>query len=199
MVQPLENQGLASPEENLAMKIKGIPKIAALVVSLAVLSGIAFAAQDRYTLKIPDGLAFSDFRGYDTWQTVAVSETDGSVKAILANPVMIAAYKQGIPGNGKPFPEGSKIVKIEWLKKKNPTSPYFVEIPDTLKTLAFIEKDSKRYPDTHGWAYAQWAYDPATDAFKPNAPLSASGHTCGYSCHSLVQKNDYIFTAYPRR
>ena len=102
-------------------------------------------------MKIPDGLAFSEFEGYDTWQTVAVSETEGSVKAILANPVMIAAYKEGIPGNGKPFPEGSKIVKIEWIKKKNPVSPYFVEIPDTLKTLAFIEKDSRRFPGTHGW------------------------------------------------
>jgi hypothetical protein len=107
------------------MKVKSIPIIA---VSLAVLGGVALAAQDRYTLQIPDGLAFSDFRGYDTWQSVAVSGTEGSVKAILANPVMIAAYKDGIPGNGKPFPEGSKIVKIEWTKEKNPVSPYFVDI-----------------------------------------------------------------------
>jgi hypothetical protein len=168
-------------------------------LSLAVVSGIAVAAQDRYSLKIPDGLAFSDFKGYDTWQTVAVSETQGSVKAILANPVMIAAYKAGIPDNGKPFPEGSKVVKIEWVKKQNPVSPYFVEIPDTLKTLAFIEKDSKRFPDTHGWAYAQWVYDPASATFKPNPPLSLTGHECGYACHTTVAAHDYIFTAYPVR
>jgi len=181
------------------MKAGNLSKIAIVALSVAALSGIAFAAQDRYTLKIPDGLAFSDFRGYDTWQTVAVSETETSLKAILANPAMIEAYKQGIPGNGKPFPEGAKIAKIEWAKKKNPESPYFVEVPDSLKTLAFIEKDSKRFPNTHGWAYAQWAYDPASDTFKPNAPLSASGHTCGYSCHSAVANKDYIFTAYPKR
>jgi hypothetical protein len=182
------------------MTSQRIPKIVTIAaVSLAVLGGIAFAAQDRYTLKIPDGLAFSEFRGYDTWQDVAVSETEGSVKAILANPVMINAYKEGIPDNGKPFPEGSRIVKIEWVKKKNPVAQYFVEIPDTLKSLSFIVKDSKRFPDTHGWAYAQFAYDPATDTFKPAAPLSLSGHECGYACHTVVASHDYIFSAYPKR
>jgi hypothetical protein len=39
---------------------------------------------------------------------------------IAANPIVIEAYKDGIPGNGKPFPEGSRMVKIEWSKKKNP-------------------------------------------------------------------------------
>ena len=136
-------------------------------VSLAVLSGLALAAQNRYTLRVPEGLTFSDIRGYDTWQNVAVSATEASIKAILANPVMIAAYKEGIPGNGKPFPEGSKIVKIEWIKTKNLVSPYFVEIPETLKTVSFIEKDSKKFPNTHGWAYVQLAYDPASDTFKP--------------------------------
>ncbi|HVZ91450.1 MAG TPA: cytochrome P460 family protein [Rhizomicrobium sp.] len=181
------------------MRTGNLFKVASITTTLAVLCGGALAAQDRFALKIPDGLSFSDFKGYDGWQTVAVSVTQDSVKAILANPIMIAAYKAGAPGNGKPFPEGSKIAKIEWSKEKNPVSPYFVEIPGTLKTLAFIEKDSKRFAATHGWAYAQWRYDPAKDAFAPNGPLSASGHTCGYACHSTVQKNDYIFTAYPKR
>jgi hypothetical protein len=181
------------------MTTRSIPNIVAVAVSIAVSGGIALAAQDRYALKIPDGLAFSDFKGYDTWRTVAVSETEASVKAILANPAMIAAYKQGIPGNGKAFPEGSKIVKIEWSKTKSAVSPYFVEIPENLKTLAFIEKDSKRFPDTHGWAYAQWAYDQASGTFQPAAPLSATGHACGYACHSTVSQRDYIFTAYPTR
>jgi hypothetical protein len=105
--------------------------------------------------------------------------------------------REGVPGNGKPFPEGSKLVKIEW-SQKNPGFPYFVMVPDTLKTVAFIVKDSKRFPDTHGWAYAQFAYDAASDTFKP-APLSLSGAECGYACHATVAAKDYIFTAYPRR
>ena len=70
----------------------------------------------------------------------------------MANDTMIQAYKDGVPGNGKTFPEGSKVVKIEWLKKVNTKAPYFVHVPDTLKSLSFIEKDSKRFPNTHGWA-----------------------------------------------
>ena len=168
------------------------------VVPLVVVGGLALAAQDRYSLRIPDGLAWSDFRGYETWQDVAVSQTETSLKVIAANDAMINAYRDGAPDNGKLFPDGSKITKIEWSFKKNTASPYFVNIPDTLKTVSFIEKDTKRFPNTHGWAYAQWAYDAATDTFKPS-DLSASGAECGYACHTTAAAKDYIFTAYPKR
>ena len=178
---------------------KGIKAIAISVVTLvAIGGGLALAAQDRYTLKIPDGLSFSEFKGYETWQDVAVSQTETSLKVIAANDAMIGAYRDGVPGNGKLFPDGSKVTKIEWAFKKNPASPYFVNVPTTLKTLSFIEKDIKQFPQTHGWAYAQWAYDPATDTFKPSQ-LSASGAQCGYACHTMVSAQDYIFTAYPKR
>ena len=178
---------------------KSLPAIGIIMASLAALGGVAVAAQDRNALTIPDGLAFSEFAGYENWQTVAVSETETSIKAILANPAMIEAYRQGIPGNGKPFPEGARSVKIEWVKKKNSVSPYFVEVPDTLKSLAFMVKDTKRFPANHGWAFAAWENDPATDTLKPEAPLSTTGHECGYACHTAVAKSDYVFTAYPRR
>jgi hypothetical protein len=168
------------------------------VVPLVVVGSLALAAQDRYALIIPDGLAWSEFRGYETWQDVAVSQTETSIKVIAANDAMINAYRDGVPDNGKLFPDGSKITKIEWSFKKNTVSPYFVNIPDTLKTVAFIEKDTGRFPNTHGWAYAQWAYDAATDTFKPSE-LSPSGSECGYACHTTVAAKDYIFTAYPKR
>jgi hypothetical protein len=178
------------------MRNRPISTSALNVVALTVLIGVTVSSQqDKYSLKVPEGLALAEFKGYDAWETIAVSETEGSVKTILGNPTMIAAYKQGIPENGKPFPEGSKTAKIEWVKKKNPESPYFVEIPDTLKSLSFIEKDSKRFPKTHGWAYAQFDYDPASKTFKP----SVTGAGCGYTCHSRVASRDYIFTAYPLR
>lgn len=180
------------------MRIKYIPALSILAISLLILGGIALAQQDRYTLQIPNGLAFSDFRGYDTWQDVAPSATEGSIKSILANPIMMKAYRDGVPANGQLFPDGSKIVKIEWGKKKNPVAQYFVEVPDTLKSLAFIEKDSKRFPDTNGWAYAKWDYDAASGTLKPD-PLSTNGRKCGYTCHTAVKTTDYIFTAYPKR
>jgi len=174
-------------------------RIATFAFALAVLtvpiSLTLLAQQDRYALRVPDGLSFSEFKGYDTWQDIAVSETEGSVKAILGNPAIIQAFREGDPGNGKSFPEGSRIVKIEWIKKKNPLSPYFVEVPDTLKSLSFMVKDTRRFPNAHGWAFAKFEYDPATKTFKP----SVTGTECGYACHTKVAAKDYVFTAYPPR
>ena len=177
------------------MKRTPFPVISIIAVSFAVLGSLALAAQDRSTLKVPNGLAFSDFKGYENWQNVAVSQTEMGLKIISANPAMINAYRSGIPGNGKNFPEGSKIVKIEWTSKKNAESPYFVMVPDTLKSLSFIEKDSKRFKDSGGWGYAQFQNDAASDTLMP----FGSDAACGYTCHTAVKAKDYIFTAYPRR
>ena len=148
--------------------------IAIIAFLLAVLGGMAFAAQDRYTLKLGK-LSFGDFRGYENWQDVAVSQTETLLKVIVANDVMMKAYRQGLPADGKLFPDGSKIVKIEWTPKKNTVSPYFVMVPDTLKSVSFIEKNTKRFPDTSGWAYAQFLYDAASDTFKPNGATLNAG------------------------
>jgi len=161
---------------------------------VALLGNIAIAAQDRYTLKLGK-LSFGDFKGYENWKNIAVSQTETLLKVILANDVMMAAYRKGLPADGKLFPEGSKIVKIEWTFKKNTVAPYFVMVPDTLKAVATIEKDSKRFPDTHGWAYANFIYDAGSDTFTPEG----TAPTCGYTCHTTVAAKDYIFTAYPKR
>jgi hypothetical protein len=194
----IESVAADKKKEVSGMKNKKIPAIVIIMVLLSVLGSIVVAAQDRFTLKSPNGIAFSEFKGYETWQDVAVSETDAGIKAILANPVMINAYREGIPGNGKPFPEGSITVKIEWSKKKNPVSPYAVMVPDTLKSVSFILKDSKRFPDASGWGYAQFLYDAASDTFKPFGSDSSFGKVC-YACHTVVKEKDYIFTAYPLR
>jgi hypothetical protein len=165
-----------------------------ILVVLATLGSVALAAQDRYTLKLGE-LAFSDFRGYENWKVVAVSQTETLLKVIVANDVMMDAYRQGLPADGKLFPEGSKIVKIEWTFKKNAVAPYFVTVPDTLKAIATIEKDSSRFPDTHGWAYGNFSYDAASDTFTPDG----NDAKCGYACHTTVAAQDYIFTAYPKR
>ena len=165
-----------------------------IAVMLAVFGGMAIAAQDRYTLKLGK-LSFADFRGYENWENVAVSQTETMLKVIVANDVMMKAYRQGLPANGKFFPEGSKVVKIEWSFKKNPASPYFVQVPDTLKAVATIEKDSKRFPDTHGWAWGNFNFDAASQTFAPEG----TDAKCGLACHSAVAAQDYMFTAYPKR
>jgi hypothetical protein len=62
---------------------------AALGIALAILGAKVFAAQDKYTVRVPNGLAFSDFRGYEDWQVVAVSQTEELLKVEVANPTML--------------------------------------------------------------------------------------------------------------
>jgi hypothetical protein len=94
-----------------------------IAVVLALLGGRAISVQDKYTLQVPDGLAFSEFRGYEDWQVVAVSQTGDLIEVILGNPEIIAAYQAGVPGNGRPFPDGSKLAKIHWNAKNSAEAP----------------------------------------------------------------------------
>jgi hypothetical protein len=191
------------------MKAKTIRVTLFVGVHLSVLAALALAAQDRYTLKVPNGLAFSEFKGYEDWQVVAPSQTDAQnvMRVILANPVMIKAYRAGIPANGQPFPDGSKIAKIEWRPRKITAAPFSATTPDTvpgiLTEVEFIEKNAKRFADSNGWGYAVFDYDAASDTFAPGTlagkPPQGNDAKCGAACHKLAAATDYIFTAYPKR
>jgi len=181
--------------------LSGVMMIVA--VTLAVLGGrAAVAAQDKYTLKVPGGLAFSEFRGYESWQVVSISEDGGHIAAILANPLMIKAYQEGIPGNGKPFPDGAKMAKIHWIPTKMEAFPA-ATVPGTQHDADFMVKDSKRFADSGGWGWAAFDYDAATNTFTPGtlADKPPQGHDakCGFTCHTIVKTRDYVFTAYATR
>jgi len=139
----------------------GVGISVAIAVSAA---GVAISAQNKYTVQVPGGLAFSEFRGYESWQAVAISQS-GRLALILANPVMIDAYQAGIPGNGQPFPDGAKMAKIHWDQKKSETAPAPTMVPDTLHDVDFMVKDSKRFADSGGWGYAEFEYDPTSQTF----------------------------------
>jgi hypothetical protein len=181
------------------MKRQRNPAIAIVALGLALAAGVVHAGQDRSTLKAPNGVALSEFKGYESWQAIAPSQTEDGVKVILGNAVMIKAYQEGIPANGKPVPDGAMMAKIEWSKKQNTASPYSVTVPNTLKSLAFMEKDAKRFPDTNGWGYAQFAYDAPSDTLKPQQSDAAFGKTLCHPCHTRVKGSDFVFTNYARR
>src|SRR5215469_6996466 len=111
----------------------GVPYtlIALTAVAVTLVGGRAISAQDKYTVEVPGGLAFSEFRGFESWQTVAVSQAGDKIEVILGNPAMIEAYQSRIPGNGQKFPDGAKMAKIHWLAKKN-GFPGNATVPDTL-------------------------------------------------------------------
>src|SRR6266513_917802 len=135
------------------MKRKALAAVVVMVVSLVV-GGSAVTAKDagqgKYTVQVPGGLAFSEFRGYESWQTVSISQNGPVMAVILANPVMIEAYRAGVPGNGKPFPDGSKMAKIHYIPKKLQTFPA-ATVPGTQHDVDFMVRDSKRFADSGGW------------------------------------------------
>ena len=169
-------------------------KIAAATAVLAALGSAAYA-QDKYSLKSPSAIAFSDFKGYEDWAVVSSARTDEVLKVIVANPTMIKAYKEGVPGNGKPFPEGSKIAKLQWKPKKSTEAPFAVNVPETFTQAFFIEKNSKRFPKSAGWGYALFNYDAKADVFAADA----APDDCGHTCHTAVKAKDYIFHPYQKR
>jgi len=144
------------------MKRKSRMMTAIGAVVLAVLGGAAISAQDKYTVQVPGGLAFAEFRGYEGWQVVSISQSERLMAVIVANPMMIQAYQDGIPANGKPFPDGAKMAKIHWNPKKNEIAPGQPTVPGTLHDVDFMAKDSKRFADSGGWGYAFFKYDAAT-------------------------------------
>jgi hypothetical protein len=185
-------------------RLAGLTIFLIVVTVLAVLVAVAVPAQDKgsmnardkYSLMSPDGIAFSDFRGYEDWPAVSSARQDEILKVIVANPKMITAYKAGVPGNGQPFPEGSMIVKLQWKQKKSTEAQFAVDVPDYFTQAFVMEKDSKRFPKTGGWGYAVFNYDAESAKFTAD-PKSPSD--CGNACHTVVKAKDYIFHPYEMR
>ena len=190
-----QSRKIGHDKKEPTMKRRSLLTIAVIAAGTAVLSGAALSAQDRYTLQVPNGLAFSEFKGYETWQVASVSLSGDLVAVVLVNPTMVAAYKAGIPGNGKPFPDGSKMAKVHWNAKKSAEAPAPTTVPDTLHDVDFMVRDSKRFAKTGNWGYAQFNYDGASDAFTP----LGTGSDCGFACHTIVKTKDYVFTTFPKR
>ena len=181
--------------------MRGIAFGIAGIVAIAAVSGIALAAQNKDTVEVPGGLALYECSGYEEWAAVSVSRPEDPEKLnlIVANPEMIAAYLAGVPGNGEPFPDGSKTMKMLWLPRANEVAPFAVQEPGTLTGIGCMVKDSERFADTGGWGYMQFDYDPASDIFKPNTDPQGNDAKCGASCHQAAEATDFVFTSYAKR
>lgn len=132
------------------MKSKKVPAIVIIVVSLSVLLSVAFAAQDRFTLKAPNGVAFSEFRGYDTWQDVAVSATEEGVKAILGNPVMINVYQGRHSRQWQAFSRWLHDCKDRVGQEKEPSVPLFCGGAGHAK-IGFVHREGFQAIPGHEW------------------------------------------------
>jgi Cytochrome P460 len=190
------------------MKLRSI---SSLVIAAAALcaGGIALAATDRFALKSPNGIAFAEFKGYEKWQVIGSAMSDdasgcgstpapGCIKSILGNAAAIRMYGAGIPANGKPVPDGAVFAKIEW-EKHHEVPVYGVTVPGKLMEVAFMVKDSKRFPDTNGWGYATMVYNEAANTWTSKGDSPAFGKAECHGCHTIVKARDYLFTSYPKR
>ena len=166
------------------------------IAATVTLAGAAAYAQDKYSLKSPGGIEFSDFKGYEDWAVISSARQEDVLKVIVGNPTIIKAFKAGVPGNGQPFPDGAKMAKLQWKPKKSTDAPFVVDVPDTFSQAFMMEKDSKRFPNSGGWGYAVFNYDTKTDKFTPDA---ASLADCGHACHTVVKAKDYVFHPYQKR
>jgi hypothetical protein len=178
----------------------------AIPTSIAVLAAaVSISAQDKdkYAVKVPNGLGFAEFRGYEDWPVIATSENGGKIAVILGNQVMIDAYKAGVPDNGKPFPDGARMAKIHWNPKKQEAYPGQPTVPGAQHDVDFMVKDSKRFADSGGWGWAAFEHDAASGTFRPattaDSPPQEHDAKCGFSCHTVVKKRDYVFTEYGKR
>jgi hypothetical protein len=176
--------------------------IGTATICLAVSGAWAMSEQDKYTVKVPGGLAFSEFKGYESWQTISVSRNEKVMAVILGNPAMIQAYQTGFPANGQLIPDGAKMAKIHWIPKPNQFFPD-ASVPGRLLNVDFMVKDSKRFADSGGWGWAVFDYNAETDTFTPGTtagtPPQGNDAKCGFACHTAAKTRDYVFTDYGKR
>lgn len=190
---------------HVALKyLSALSSCAALVATIAVAADAPAKqpAPDKYTVKVPGGLGFAEFKGYESWQVISVSHNAKAIAAIVGNPTMIEAFEAGIPANGKPVPDGARMAKIHWVPKQNQFFPD-ATVPGEQHDVDFMVKDSKKFADGNGWGYAVFRYDPATDTFTPgttaDTPPQANDAKCGVACHTIAKATDYVFTEYRHR
>jgi hypothetical protein len=181
--------------------------------SLAVLGigGLYAQGSDKYAVKVPGGLGFSEFKGYESWQMISVSRQaaksgdsrgDGSFAVILGNPTMIEALAAGMPDNGKPFPDGARMAKMHYAQVELAGFPAAM-VAGAQLDIDFMVKDSARFADGGGWGYAAFKYDAASKSFRPftteDTPPQANDAKCGVACHTIAKSSDYVFTRYVTR
>jgi len=183
--------------------------VASMVIASSVLAAaITLAAQDRRSLKSPSGISFAEVKDYQSWRMVASSMPDdeggcgtakapGCIKSIVGNPVLIKAYSEGFPANGKSVPDGAAFAKIEWAKARDRHSPYGAFVPGPLAEVGFMIKDSRHFPKTDGWGYATFQYDTATDTWSAKGDSPEFVNAC-HGCHTVVRARDFVFTDYAK-
>jgi len=132
---------------------------------------------------------------YRQWPVISAAHEAGKlndIRVVLGNAPAIKAYRSGT----RPFPDGAVLVRIAWKLVPSARNDAIFGQPQSFvagepTTVQIEVKDSKKYPDTRGWGYAQF------DNGKANKDVALI-RTC-FACHAkLPAAEDFIFTPYSR-
>lgn len=150
----------------------------AATISKAAESQPAKEASPIYGVTIPDG--------YRKWQFIAPAEEAApldELRAVVGNDIAVRAYEN----KTLPFPDGSILVKLAW-KRVQSSEFEPASVPGMPTTVQVMVKDSKKYPDSHGWGFGR---------FIDGKPVDEAQHQTCLACHEANVKNhDYVFTRY---
>jgi hypothetical protein len=171
--------------KRMAFLVVAVAAVAAVVAFTAPASGHADEeAAPIFGVKLPPG--------YRDWKLISVAHEEGNLndlRAVLGNDVAIKAYREG----KLPFPDGAMIARLAWSYDPSEENNKVFGRPQSFVAgppkngVQFMVKDSRKYPATAGWGFAQ---------FNDGKPADEAVHKTCLPCHEPVKARDFVFTRY---
>ena len=163
---------------------------------LGMTDGHAISAQDKYTVQVPEGLAFAEFRGFEDWHDrrgqpgrqqdrgdPRQSRDDRSL------PRRRARQRQAVPRwrqDGKDPLDGDP--------DEGSAGPDHGAGRAARHRLHGARQQAISRTPARGDTRSSTT-TPISETFKP----LGTGSACGYACHTRVKAKDYVFTSYGQR
>jgi hypothetical protein len=122
---------------------------------------------------------------YKNWKVLSSTDRfdNHTMREILGNDIATKAVAEH---HINPWPDGTAFAKVTW--KEQPDGTGFVQTGAFVQVELMI-RDGRKYASTAGWGWGRWR---GTD-LKPYGKDAAFTNEC-VTCHTPVQKNDYVYT-----
>ena len=169
-------------------------RIALLLVTVSAVAGVAVslaAGSGQADKEAAASRGFTIPSGYRDWRLISVAHEEGTLndlRGILGNDAAMKGFRE----KRQTFPDGAIIARVAWdyvpLEESSKAFGHaqsFVAGPPK-NGVQFMVKDSKKYPATGGWGFAQ---------FNDGKPGGESAEIC-FSCHQIVKARDFVFNRY---
>ncbi len=134
----------------------------------------------------PESNGFTIPADFSYWEVVNISERwdNGTMRAILGNPVAIKAIAEG---HTNPWPDGSAFAKVGWVQRADSTG---IIHAGAFTHAEFMVKDAQKYAATEGWGWGRWVGGINLVAYGKNETFVTE---CT-NCHKPMKDQDFVFT-----